>query len=55
MILIALGILFLGVVFATAGGTSNGRGLGAAFLESAKSWRVLSDCSFLYELSCTIG
>ena len=40
-IFIALAILFLGVVVATAGGALNGRGLVEALLEFVKSWRAL--------------
>ena len=40
-ILIALGILFVGVVVATASGTLNGRGLGEALLDFVKWWRAL--------------
>lgn len=39
--LIALVILFLGVVVATAGGTLNGQGLVEALLDFVKSWRAL--------------
>ena len=40
-ILIALGILFLGVIVATASGTLNGWGLVDALLDFVKSWRAL--------------
>jgi hypothetical protein len=40
-IFLALGILLLGVVVATAGGTLNGRGLLEALLDFVKSWRAL--------------
>jgi hypothetical protein len=40
-IVIAFGILFLGVVVATASGTLNGRGLVEALLDFVKSWRAL--------------
>ena len=40
-IFIALGILFFGVVVATAGGTLNGRGSLEAILDFVKSWWAL--------------
>ena len=40
-IFIALGILFVGVVVATAGGTLNGRGSLEAILDFVKSWWAL--------------
>ena len=41
VIVIALEILFVGVVVATAGGTLNGQGLVEALLDFAKSWQAL--------------
>ena len=40
-IFIVLGILFVGVVVATASGTLNGRGLVEVLLVFVKSWRAL--------------
>ena len=40
-IFIVFGILFFGVVVATAGGTLNGRGLVEALLDFVKSWWAL--------------